>query len=234
MSRRGAWLYPIAVMGITMIAGAPAAVAGTAVGCPAGKVASSAFASANLGANANTCGSVSAGANSVTASIPIGAPGFSVEDWLGITLNLPGFSGQSASVLQFSNFQATQGSSINFNWIASFEEFSEGYAFALLDGQFTLLQEHYLVPTITTDVVAVPPTNTQLTIGTDGLHTLSFGVVEGCTSCLGFTPNTLDPAATFSDIILTDATATPEPATLSMLGLGLAGIIIGAARRKRR
>lgn len=229
MSRRVAWLCPIAVVGMTWIASAPAMAGGTA-SCPTGSVSSSAFASANLGSTAATCGTVTTSANSVTTAIPTGEPGFTVESWLGVSLNLPGFSGISASVLQFSNFQATQGSVIDFNWFTSYEQFSEGYAFALLDGQFTVLDQNFLVPL---SINAIQ-NSTQLTIGTDGLHTLSLGMVEGCTSCLQFSPNSLDPQATFLDITLTDASATPEPTTLSLIGIGLAGVVFGATRRKRQ
>ncbi len=235
-SLRVSRFLPVAVAAF-LCATAPAVWAGTTSGCPSGSVATSTFASANLGSLAATCGSVTTGANSVTTSIPTGAPGFSVESWLAVTLSLPGFgfSGQNASVLQFSNFSATQGSTIDFNWTAAFDPGTEGYAFALLDGQLTVLATQFLFPAITTGggsgIVAL--NSAQLNIASGGTHSASFGIVEGCTFCLEFSPAALDPSATFSNITLTDSTATPEPATLSLMGSGLAGVFAGAARRKR-
>jgi len=229
VSRRAAWFAPIAAMGLVWITSAPV-MAGGAATCPTGSISSSAFASANLGSVARICGTVTTGANSVTTAIPTGAPGFTVESWLGVSLNIPGFSGQSASVLQFTNFQATQGSVIDFNWITSYEQLTEGYSFALLDGQFTVLDQNFLVPLSVSSIL----NSTQLSIGSDGFHTLSLGMVDGCTSCLGLNANALDPQATFSNITLTDVSATPEPTTLSLIALGLAGVAFGAIRRKRQ
>jgi hypothetical protein len=42
----------------------------------------------------------------------------------------------------------------------------------------------------------------------------------------------IDPSADFSSI--TPGASAPEPATLSLMGLGIAGIAIGLARRKRK
>ena len=156
-----------------------------------------------------------------------------MENWLNLSLSLPGFSGLSASVLQFSNFSATQGSMIDFTWSASSEPGTEGYAFALLDGQRTVLQQQFAGPAITTGgSLGIRALNSaQLNIASGGIHSVSFGIVEGCTVCLLVSAAALDPSATFSNITLTDSTATPEPATLSLMGLGLAGVF-AAARRK--
>jgi hypothetical protein len=131
-----------------------------------------------------------------------------------------------------SNFSAVLGSTITFDWSVSFEQDSEGYAFAVLDGQKTILQQQFSsqIESFNTSVLFV--NNTQLTIESSGLHTFSLGVVEGCTECSGLT-SVLDPAAAYSSIVLADPAGVPEPAAMSLMGLGIGGILAGVLRRRR-
>jgi hypothetical protein len=231
VSKHSNWFLALSVGVLAMAASAPLAEGATVFTCPEGTVATANFASANLGATATTCGSVAAGANSVTASIPTGSAGSFVEAWLGVLLSLPnGFQGQSASVLRFDNFQAVLGSTISFQWGATFEPGTEGYVFALLDGTKTVLQEVTKVPIA---LVAVP--TTQLTIGSDGAHSLALGIVQGCSAgnCLVINPSP-DPSATFSAVTLADPLSTPEPVTTALMGIGLVAIAAGLIRRKKR
>jgi hypothetical protein len=154
-----------------------------------------------------------------------------VEAWLGVLLSLPdGFQGQSASVLRFDNFQAVLGSTVTFQWGATFEPGSEGYVFALLDGAKAVLQELTAAPIA---LVAIP--TTRLTIGSDGAHSLALGIVQGCSAgnCLSIT-SALDPSTTFSAVTLADPLSTPEPATSALMGIGLVAVVAGLIRRKKR
>jgi len=224
----------LAVGALALAVTAPMAVAGVA-GCPTGSVPTASYATANLGSTASKCGTVTAGANSVTAAIPSGYPGDQVEIWLGVLLSLPdGFQGQSASVLRFDNFQAVLGSTIDFNWDSSFDPLTEGYVFALLDGQKSVLTE----VTSSASATVLNSQHTQLTINSSGAHSLALGVVEGCSAAnciVGNITGNLDPSATFSAVTLADplGAAAPEPATISMLMFGLAAIGLGMFRRKR-
>ncbi len=231
MVSRSNWFITASVFGILVSAGAPAARAGTASSCPTGSVSSAAFATANLGSTASTCGTVNAGANSVTTAIPSGFPGLSVEQWLGIPLDEKGFFGNSASVLRFDNFQAVLGSTVSFDWQGSFDPFTEGYAFVLLDGQKTVLGEGHFSESTTFFSLQ----NSQLTINSTGAHSLALGIVDGCftDNCIAFNSSTLDPSATFSAITLDDPIGAPEPATLSLMAIGVGGMVIGLIRRKR-
>ena len=148
-----------------------------------------------------------------------------------LSYDLSSFNGKGViategSAVLFAGFNVSPGSTISFNWEGGFQEGSTGSLFYVLNGSLIVLD--HILPL----GQGLPGTFNSGSVTTGlaaGVNTIAFGAITLQSNEVARV--IADPQIRLSNLAVT-STAVPEPATLGLNGLAVAGLAF-FGRRKR-
>lgn len=201
-----------------------------ALSCPDNSYAVFPIAGAS-GGTVTSCGN--AGVTATTAFAATPGNGTVPTSFLStyLSYDLSSFNGNGViategSAVLFAGFNVSPGSTISFNWEGVFQEGSTGSLFYILNGSLIVLDQILPLGQGLPGTVNSGSVTTGLAAG---VNTIAFGAITLQSNEVARV--IADPQISLSNLAVT-STAVPEPATLGLTGLSLAGLAF-FGRRKR-